>query len=590
MAGNPLYNTPAWKALRAQVLAEEPTCRWCHTAPSTQVDHIQELDNDGPALDRANLCGSCASCNASRGARYVNRKTAQRIQNRQNPTKTPKTHFPDNDLNTPSPHFPCISETSRNQPEPAAVGQETPAYGAYVGRVQPRLVTPVGGAGSYGPLVAAWAKRHLGKTLMPWQRLALDGQLAHDADGNLLFRESLVTCGRQQGKTVGGQALLGWWVTDFAAMRGQPQQALSTAHKLDRASALFREIAPILETHFGAKVGWSYGRMRAELPDGSAWAVSAATEANAHGSTNDLIFIDELWSVPQAVVFDAYRPSQIARPSPLMSMWSTAGDESSTAMLRLKSQAMAAIDMGKPSRLYFAEWSPPPGVNIEDRQWWAWANPALGTTVSMAALEAAFDSPDRNAFLRAHLNLFIAAQSSWLPSGTWEQCRTNEPMPDGGWLCCDSSLDDSRYVGVRAVAIDGQVRVSLAFVADSENAMWQEIERQTADPNLKLAVTPSLELHCPPHLSRRTTIVGYAELVKYTSLVRAMITEGKVTHDGSATLAEHIGRAVAAKTQNTTVLSSQKSVGPIEAARCAVWAISLASKPTARNRAAFASA
>ena len=585
MPGNPLYNTPAWKAIRAQVLEEEPICHWCHTKPSTQVDHIQELDAEGPALDRANLCGSCAPCNASRGARYVNRKTAQRIQKR---NETPKP-FLFSPTNTPNPHLPCISEG--NQAEPAGTGGALPASSIYWGRVEPRLVTAVRGAtGTYGPLVAQWAERHLGKTLMPWQRLALDGQLSHDADGNLLFRESLVTCGRQQGKTVGGQALLGWWVTDFAAMRGKPQQALSTAHKLDRASALFREVAPILETHFGAKVGWSYGRMRAELADGSAWSVSAATEANAHGSTNDLIFIDELWSVPQAVVFDAYRPSQIARPSPLMSMWSTAGDESSTAMLRLKSQAMAAIDMGKPSRLYFAEWSPPPGVNVDDRQWWAWANPALGTTVSMAALEAAFDSPDRNAFLRAHLNLFIAAQSSWLPSGTWEQCRSNQPIPDGGWLACDSSLDDSRYVGVRAVNVDGNIMVSLAFVADSENAMWQEIERHTADPNVKLAVTPTLELHCPPALKRRTTVVGYAELVKYTSLVRAMIAEGKVTHDGSATLAEHIGRAVAAKTQNTTVLSSQKSVGPIEAARCAVWAVSLASRPNTKSRAAFASA
>jgi hypothetical protein len=425
---------------------------------------------------------------------------------------------------------------------------------------------------------------------MPWQRLALDGQLSHDADGNLLFRESLTTCARQQGKTVGGQALLGWWVTDFAAMRGTPQTVLSTAHKLDRASALFREVAPILETHFGAKIGWSYGRMRADLPDGSSWAVSAATESNAHGSSNDLIFIDELWNVPAPVVFDAFRPSQIARKNPLLSMWSTAGDETSTAMLRLKSQAMAAIDMGKPSRLYFAEWSPPPGVSVDDRRYWRWANPALGETITLEALEAAYDSPDKNSFLRAHLNLFIAAQSSWLPSGTWEQCRTNQPAPAGGWLCCDTSLDDSRYVGVRAVQAGTQVHVELAFIADSETAMWQEVETLMADQNLKLGLTPTLELHCPPALKRRTSIVGYAELVKYTSLVRAMICEGKVTHDGSATLAEHIGRAVAAKTQNTTVLSSQKSVGPIEAARCAVWAVSLASKPGGRTKAAFASA
>ena len=76
-------------------------------------------------------------------------------------------------------------------------------------------------------------------------------------------------------------------------LRGRPQQVLSTAHKLDRATALFREVAPILEAQFAAKITWAYGRMRADLPDGSSWTVAAATESNAHGSSNDLIVVDD---------------------------------------------------------------------------------------------------------------------------------------------------------------------------------------------------------------------------------------------------------------------------------------------------------
>ena len=44
MAGNPIYSTAQWKALRKQVLEEEPVCHWCHRAPSTQADHLIELD------------------------------------------------------------------------------------------------------------------------------------------------------------------------------------------------------------------------------------------------------------------------------------------------------------------------------------------------------------------------------------------------------------------------------------------------------------------------------------------------------------------------------------------------------------------
>jgi hypothetical protein len=49
---------------------------------------------------------------------------------------------------------------------------------------------------------------------------------------------------------------------------------------------------------------------------------------------------------------------------------------------------MAAIDSGRTGSLYFAEWSLPPGVSLEDRRYWGWANPALGTTITMKALGA----------------------------------------------------------------------------------------------------------------------------------------------------------------------------------------------------------
>jgi hypothetical protein len=63
-----------------------------------------------------------------------------------------------------------------------------------------------------------------------------------------------------------------------------------------------------------------------------------------------------------------------------------------------------------------------------------------------------------------------------------------------------------------------------------------------------------------------------------------MILEDKVAHTGSMALAEHMNRAVMVKTAQGAVLSSQKSPGPIELARVAVFAISLVSKPTNRQK------
>lgn len=421
--------------------------------------------------------------------------------------------------------------------------------------------------------------------LMDWQIRAVEGMLLRRDDA-FWYREALISCGRQQGKSVLLKALAGFFVTEWAAKTGRPQSVMLVANKLDRSSVLFRELAPILEG-FGGKPFWSYGREQILMPDGSSIRVAAATSTQ-HGASNDLVLLDEIWSISPTVIFDALRPTMIARPSPLMAMFSTAGDESSTAMLKLREQAINAIDAGRTSKLYFAEWSPPPGVRWQDRQWWPWANPALGTTVTWEALEAAAETPDKNAFLRAHLNLWISSANSWLAPGKWDDCQTSTPMPDGGILAIDSSLDESRYVGVRAFRRDDKkIQVTPAFIVESEDELWIEVEKLMADRELKLAVSPSLEIHAPKAWAPRTRTVGYGELLKWTGLVRAMINEGKVEHNGELALAEHVGRAVLVKQSGNVVLSSQKSPGPIELARCLVWATALVSAAPSKARVAI---
>jgi len=377
-------------------------------------------------------------------------------------------------------------------------------------------------------------------------------------------------------------ALAGFWTVGMARLRGTPQHVVITANKLDRASGIFRDLAPVLEG-YGGKVFWSYGRERVEMPDGSTLKVAAAVP-NFHGASLDLIVVDELWNVSPAVLFDALRPSMIARPNPLLSAWSTAGDESSTALLQLREQAINMIETGRAGKLYYAEWSPPPGIDWHDRRYWAWANPALGRTVTYDALEAAAETPDKNAFLRAHLNLWVAAAGAWLPVGRWDKCQTSDPMPDGGVLAVDASIDGGRYVGVLASSENGRTYVRTAFTVERETECWQQIEKHLENPKISLAITPTLDVHTPPALERRRQTVGYGELTKFTSLVRNMILEGQLAHYGEVALAEHVARAVLVRTQGTVTLSSQKSPGPIELARCLVWAAALSSKPTVIRR------
>jgi hypothetical protein len=427
----------------------------------------------------------------------------------------------------------------------------------------------------------------MGIDLMPWQVRAISDQLSLDASGDFLFREALVSTARQNGKSFALKSLAAWWLVDEARRRKEAQHVLLVANKLERSMPMYRELALWLEEHCGASCRWAAGSTMTTMPDKSTLKVAAARD-NAHGMTLDLVLVDEIWDIPPSVIFDALRPSMIARRNPLLSAWSTAGDESSATMLRLREQAINAIDANRPGKLYFAEWSMPPGVDPDDRRYWGWANPAMGTTISMDALEAQSQGGDRSAFLRAHLNLWVAAAKSWLPIGLWPTRAHPDPIPAGGVLACDTSIDDSRYVGVRAAQGPDGIQVHVEFVVDCEDAMWAEIERVLEDQKVTLAITPGLEIHTPLPLRRRTETVGYGELARFTMIVRSMITEGKLWHDNSVALGEHVQRAVLVKTQATQVVSSQKSPGPIELCRTMIWAAALASRPAVRAKAAFA--
>ena len=580
------YNDPIYKANRKQILSDGKAtiCALCGKAGANTADHIVSLMFGGDnSID--NLQPAHQSCNSRKGAAQQNKRAAAQNLKRSQTDTPPTTQEPQK--NTEKDFFPTKRQTPtlistvflENQRELAVTG-ENHDHDWRIGREQPRLESVGVGAESYGGLVARWAERHMGMTLMPWQVHALSGQLAHDGDGVLQFRESLVSTARQNGKSVALQALIGWWMTEGAVIRKGPQSVMSVANKLDRAEAIFPLLANILVDSFGGKKLAAIGRKSVEMPDGSRWEIRAATKS-LHGGSHDLIVCDELFDIDAEVVDTALRPSQIARKSPLLSMWSTAGDQNSETMIKLRQQAMADIDKGLPSLFYFAEWSMPGHLSPLDEKNYCWANPSLGTTITIEALRAV---SKKDSFMRAHLNQWITARGAWLDLGVWEKNQTDIPMPDGGFLSVDSSVDDARYVGVRAAEVDGKVIVQTEFVTETEADMWAAIARVMEHPEVQLLITPTLDIHVPLSLRRRTTITGYAELTKYTTLVRSMIHEGNVKHHGETLLADHCGRAVLVKTPSGAVVSSQRSPGPIELCRVMIWAVAQVSKPKQKTK------
>lgn len=576
----PTRRDAAYQRNRKILLADSPTCYWCKRRPATTADHLIELDRAEAAglpgqevHALSNLVPACASCNSSRGATYGNQKRGKATKARNAAVAEAEAR-----RRTTKPAV-FKSEAPHPEPHNGAISEKTARPVGEGGEIPPRLLTPSHGAASLGPAVAAWAETHLDVRLYPWQTLVLDRLLEHDDTGAFCHRWGLTSTARQNGKTVLLSALLGWWMTEGRIVRGEPQSVLSVAHELRAAEEIFHVLAPVLSDKFGGKAFASFGRKEVRFDDGSIWRISSATPAAGHGQSNDLIVVDELWDVGD-VLHSGLLPTQRARRSPLAAYFSTAGTEKSTVFLKYREQGLDLIDKGTAGRLMMAEWSPPPGVDLTDQTYWVDANPAIGHgNLTLQDLEDESQSPDRANFLRASLNLWIASDASWLDPGDWTACQTDDPPPPFTVLVVEQSVDGSRFVGLLAGQDEnGNTYAQVGFVEGRETDAWARV-RELLPPAGILAITPSLDIHAPPEYADRKTIVGHGEILKWTGLVRSMIRDDRVRHSGETILSEHVARAVGYYQKGGAMgLSSEKSPGPIEFARCLVWAVALASK------------
>ena len=580
---NRARSTAEFKRNRLQLLKNKPPCHWCNTREATTADHLIETDrwpDNTPGINAlTNLVAACKTCNSSRGARYGNLKrkhiyeTPPKITNELNTTNRIFIQ------NTDAPVSP-FTLFHKGLPVPAPTSADRKLHN-YTAPFQPRLETAVDRRGVFlvnG--VIDWARDFLDCELMDWQKHCASGILAHDEHGDLLHRQALVSVARQNGKSKLLESLVGFWATEMPKLRGEPQTIITTAHKLDLAIELFQKVAPILEQHFGAILTWAVGRNEANMPDGTRWLVRAATPTSFHGLTADFCAIDELWAVSSDSVSIGILPTMRTRRSPLLFMTSTSGDESSVEMLRWREQGLRAIDDETQASLYFAEYSPAATTDPMSVEAWLQANPAIGHTLTVDVLMAEAEQPNRNAFLRSSVNLWTASAHGWLQPGVWASLKTDLPMPKGGVLAIEQSQDESRFVGVRAALnADGHIQVCQEFVKDTLAECWQAVEQVCKDTTTRLLITPAFEMSIPTKFKHRSQMVGNRELMRWTQVARSAIIESRVRHDGSALLAQHCERAVAVKNQGALTLSSVRSPGPIELARCLVFAVSMVNKP-----------
>lgn len=290
---------------------------------------------------------------------------------------------------------------------PLAVrGVQVPPVRSVPPRVEPDEDSP----GALAAELAASA----GLALDPWQRLVLLDALAQREDGRWAAREVALIVPRQNGKGSVLEAL------ELAALflpepDGPPPLVLHSAHEYKTADEHFRRMRDLIEGSDRLRkqvriVRTASGAQAIELTSGARLRFVTRTSGSGRGFSADVVVMDEAYNLSDESMA-AVLPTLSARPNPQLWYTSSAGMPSSSVLERVRRRGHTGTDR----QLAYFEWCAPVGADLDDREAWAQANPALGIRIDLDSVEGERAAMPPEQFGRERLGLWADTSSS----GAW---------------------------------------------------------------------------------------------------------------------------------------------------------------------------
>lgn len=437
--------------------------------------------------------------------------------------------------------------------------------------------------------------------LRDWQKQLLVRMFAYE-NGGLKHRINLIGMPRKNGKSALGSVLALYSLT----MGPDGGEVYSVAAEKEQAKIVFRdarrmvENQPELMSHINL-----YRDAMENTENGSIYRVLSAEAYSKEGLSPTLVLFDELHAQPNRELFDVMSLSMAARGnrSTLIAITTagvradSTGQDSIAFTLYQYGQRVARGEEEDPSM--FMAWWEAEG-DYKSAETWEKANPGFGDLNDEADFESAVRRTPEAEFKTKRLNLFVSAQTAWLPDGAWEECQEDFTVKpeDDIVLGFDGSFsgDASVIVGCTIPKDDKDVpRLFLVKAWEKDltihDDQWRvdinDVEQTLLDfcqkhPNVK-------EIACDPFRWQRTMEVLQEKdlpIVEWPStsprrMVPACakfydaVVEKRLIHDGDPVLARHIANAVV-KTDNLgprIVKDKKNSPRKIDGAVAAVLAV-----------------
>lgn len=379
-----------------------------------------------------------------------------------------------------------------------------------------------------------------------------------DDRGLRWYREALLGVGRKNGKTALAAGLALFHLT----VGGEPGgQVYSLAASRDQARIMFDLARAIVgASPMLARRLRSYRSALEDPVTGSVYRTVSRESRTAHGFDPVTAIVDELHVHPDAELYETMKTAMGAREQGMLISITTAGADKSSFCHRMYERGRDGVD----DRLLFRWWEAPQNCDLDDRAAWQAANPASWITEDYLLGQRNSAGLSENGFRRLHLNQWTDVLEAWLPFGLWDAREADPARPllagEEVVLGFDGSFSNDSTALV-ACTLDGHLAVVEAWERPAGPAGdgWRVDIADVEDAVRSACKTYSvLELACDPYRWQRSMQAWSAEgipvvewpttsaqrMVPATQKFTEAATDGRLSHDGDARLARHIGNCV----------------------------------------------
>jgi hypothetical protein len=300
-----------------------------------------------------------------------------------------------------------------------------------------------------------------------WQRLILDDWLAQDASGQWASLRCGLSVPRQNGKNGALE------VRELFGMVGHGEKFAHTAHEVKTAQKHFRR----LKHFFGRKVDDPAakfpelnalvaelrnvnGQEAIYLKNGGSVEILARSQGSGRGFTVDVIVCDEAQDMSDddlEALLSTSSASPLGDPQWLFTGTPPGPKASGEVFTRVRGDTIS----GKASRSCWHEWSCEQDVDLDDREQWHRANPALDTgRLQMAVIEGERATFSDDGFARERLGMWATGSSNAvIDADSWHEIRDEKSVATRGFaLAVDVAPD-------RAVS-------SVGFAGQRDDGLW----------------------------------------------------------------------------------------------------------------------